>query len=65
MPTNTNQSTNTKVDAGYETSKFSLGVGITMAALVGIWGAACLVSALASNGPVNLVKSYLAAITGF
>jgi len=65
MTTNTKQITNTKVDAGYETSKFTLGVGMIMAALVGIWGAACLVNALVSNGPVNLVKSYLTAVTGF
>lgn len=64
MTTNTKTSTNTKVNAGYETSKFALGVGITMAALVGIWGAACLVNALLSNGPVNLLKSYFTAITG-
>ncbi len=53
-----------QIDAGYETSKFALGVGITMAALVGIWGSACLISALAGTGPINLIKSYFAAIIG-
>lgn len=53
-----------KVDAGYETSKFALGVAMTMAALVGFWGVACLVNALLSNGPVSLLKSYFTAITG-
>lgn len=64
MNTNTNTTTRTHVDAGYETSKFALGVGLSMAALVGLWGVASLVSALTSNGPVSLVKSYLTAVTG-
>jgi hypothetical protein len=54
----------TQVDAGYETSKFTLGVGMTMAALVGLWGTACLISALAGTGPINLVKSYFSAMLG-
>lgn len=54
----------TQIDAGYETSKFALGVGITMAALVGLWGAASLVSALAGAGPINLIKSYFTAVLG-
>jgi len=53
-----------QVDAGYETSKFTLGVGIAMAALVGIWGSACLISALVGTGPINLIKSYFTAIIG-
>ncbi len=53
-----------QIDAGYETSKFALGVGIAMATLVGIWGSACLISALAGTGPINLIKSYFTAIIG-
>jgi len=64
MNTNTDNANNTEVNAAYETSKFALGVGITMAALVGIWGVASLVSALSSDGPLNLVKSYFTAVTG-
>ena len=64
MTTNTNTANTTQVDAGYEASKFALGVGLSMAALVGLWGVASLVSALASNGPLSLVKSYLTAVTG-
>jgi hypothetical protein len=64
MNTNINTAKRTETDAAYETSKFALGVGITMAALVGIWGVASLVSALTSNGPVNLVKSYFTAVIG-
>ena len=35
-----------------------------MAALIGIWGVVCLVSALAGDGPVNVVKGYLSALLG-
>ncbi len=54
----------TKVDAGYETSKFVLAVGIAMASLIGLWGTACLVSALSGTGPLNLIKSYFTALLG-
>lgn len=64
MNTNTNNAKRTEVNAAYETSKFVLAAGVTMAALVGIWGVASLVSALSSNGPVNLVKSYFTAVIG-
>ncbi len=64
MKTNTRTAINTQIDTGYETSKFALGVGLSMAALVGLWGAVSLISALVSNGPVSLVKSYLMAVTG-
>jgi len=53
-----------QINVIHETSTFALGVGIVAAALVGIWGLMCLVSALSSNGPVNLVKSLISAITG-
>jgi hypothetical protein len=63
MKTNTN-TTRTQVDAGYETSKFALGVGITMAALIGLWGTVSLISALTSNGPIGLIKAYVSAVVG-
>ncbi len=65
MTTKTSKTTNTQVDVGYETSKFAMGVGMTMATLVGLWGTVCLVNALVGDGPVNLVKNYLSAIAGF
>ena len=64
MTTNTNTTTRTQVEAGYETSTFALGAGMTMAALVGIWGFACIASAMMSMGPMNVVKEYLTAIVG-
>ena len=64
MTANTHTITKNNVEAGYETSKFALGLGMSMAALVGLWGTACLVSALMSNGPLSLVKGYLTAVLG-
>lgn len=64
MTTKTNTAKKSQVNAGYESSKFALGVGIAMAALIGLWGTICLISALAGNGPVNLVKSYINALIG-
>ncbi len=64
MTTTTHTTTRNQVDAGYETSRFAFGVGMAMAAIVGLWGTACLVSALMNNGPLNLVKGYLTAVIG-
>jgi len=62
MTTNTNTTARTQVNAGYEASKFALGVGITSAALIGIWSCACMVSALMNNGVVEVAKGLLGAI---
>ncbi|AGF77119.1 hypothetical protein UWK_00538 [Desulfocapsa sulfexigens DSM 10523] len=64
MTTNTQITTTTRANTGYETSTFVLGAGMTMAALVGIWGFACLASAMMSMGPTNVVKGYLTAVIG-
>ncbi len=64
MTTNTQTTTTTQANTGYETSIFALGTGMTMAALVGIWGFACLASAMMSMGPMNVVKGYLTAVIG-
>ena len=62
MTTNTNTTTRNQVDAGYETSKFALGVGISSAALIGLRACACMVSALTNNGIVEVAKGLLGAI---
>ncbi len=64
MTANTHTTTRNQVEAGYETSKFALGLGLTMAALVGVWGTACLASAMISMGPLNVVQGYITAIIG-
>ena len=61
MNTNTTTMT-TQVDATYETSRFALGVGISSAALVGIWACACMISALTNEGLVAVAKGLLGAI---
>ncbi len=64
MRTNTQVTQATQVNAGYETSKFALGTGITMTALVGIWACACMISALASGGIGGVIKGFITAVTG-
>ena len=57
--------TEAKAEVGYEASRFALSVGMGMAALIGLWGAACLIGGLATNGIGGMLKGYLTAITGF
>ena len=64
MTTTTNTTIENHIDATYETSTFALGIGITMAALVGIWGTACLVNAMISMGPLNVAQGYFSALIG-
>jgi hypothetical protein len=59
--TNVHINKETEIDARYETSKFALVIGITMAGLVGLWGCACIISGLMSGG---IVKGFIMAITG-
>jgi len=54
----------TEIDAGYETSKFALAVGITMAGLVGLWGCACMINGLMNGGLSGIVKGFMTAVTG-
>jgi hypothetical protein len=56
--------TETGIDVGYETSKFALNAGMGMAALIGLWGMACLIGGLASNGFGGLLRGFITAITG-
>jgi hypothetical protein len=64
MRTNTLVNKETQTSIGYETSKFALGTGLTMAALVGIWACACLISAMVSGGTGNVIKGFITAVTG-
>jgi len=57
-----NTKNRTQIDAGYETSTFALGVGISAATLVGIWACACMISALMNNGVVEVAKGLVGAI---
>ncbi len=54
----------TKTDIGHETSKFTVGIVMAMAGLIGIWAISCLVGGIASAGLGGLVKGFISAITG-
>jgi len=46
-------------------SKLGLGIIMIMAAFVGVWGIACLISGLASTGSFHeIVRSLMTAFTG-
>lgn len=64
MRTTTLTNKETKIDTGYEASKFALATGFTMAALVGIWACACIISGLVSGGMGEVVKGFISAVTG-
>jgi hypothetical protein len=55
----------TTVDVTEEVMSFSLKVGAVLSALVGIWGFACLLAGLTNFGPIEMLKGYFTAITGF
>ena len=64
MNANTNTQTEARIDAGYEASRFALNAGMGMAALIGIWGLACLIGGLVTNGAGGLVSGFLTAVIG-
>lgn len=53
------------IDVTDETMKFALKVGKVVSALIGIWAVSCLASAVISIGPLEMVKGYITALTGF
>ena len=54
----------TETDLEHEVSQFSFKIVSITALLFGIWGAACLISGLLSNGVSEMARGYLTAITG-
>lgn len=64
MTTQVINKTETKTDIAQETSKFTIRVVMTMAALIGIWAVACLIGGLASGGLGTLIQGFISAITG-
>ncbi len=47
-----------------ETSKTAIKIGITMAAVAGLWGFACLIGGLATAGIIGTVTGYIRAVAG-
>ncbi len=64
MSAKTKTRTETKTDVGYEASRFALNAGMGMAALIGLWGLACLIGGLATNGFGGLLRGFWIAVTG-
>ncbi len=64
MNANTITKKEEQVNISSEASKFGLSVVMGMAALIGIWGAACLIGGLADSGISGLAMGLLTAVTG-
>ena len=64
MTTQVIKKTKTSTDVAQETSRFSVGVIMTMAGIIGIWAISCLIGGLASGGLSALIKGFVTAITG-
>lgn len=64
MTANTQTTSRTRVDAGYETAKFALGVGGVAAAMIGIWAVICMASVFLGNGFGGVIRGLIGAITG-
>ena len=47
-----------------DNSKLGIGIIMSMAALVGVWGTTCLISGLANSGMQEVGRNLLTAITG-
>jgi hypothetical protein len=52
------------VEAGRGASQAGLGFMMGVTGLIGVWGAACLISAVAQTGVLELARGWLSAITG-
>ncbi len=62
--TNTYEAIGTKTGIKEESSKTALGIGIVLAAIVGLWGLACLIGGIASSGIGGVIVGYIKAVTG-
>ena len=54
----------TKIELDREVSQFVFTIISASAVLLGIWGAACLVSGMIANGIVPMIQGYISALTG-
>ena len=64
MSAKTTTRTEARTDIGYEASRFALNTGMGMAALIGLWGLACLIGGLATSGAGGLLRGFVTAVTG-
>lgn len=56
---------NVTIDVTEEIMGFGLKVGAVLSALIGIWGFTCLLAGLVNFGPLEMIKGWFTAITGF
>ena len=54
-----------QVDVTDEVMGFAYKLGTVLSALIGIWAVSCLMAGAISVGPLQLVRGYITAITGF
>lgn len=47
-----------------DASEVGIGVITVLAALIGIWGIACLIGAVAHEGLFEMIQGYISAVTG-
>ena len=64
MSANSNTQTKARTDVGYEASRFALHAVMGLASLIGLWGMACLIGGLATNGFGGLLRGFWTAVTG-
>ena len=64
MTAQTTTRTTANVDVAQETGQYAVKAIGVLAALIGIWGTACLIGGLANSGATGLVKGFVTALTG-
>ena len=53
------------VDLSEEVARFSFRAGAVVCGLIGIWAVSCLLAALISYGPVEMITGYVQAVSGY
>jgi len=64
MTTQTTTRTQSRVDIGQETAKFTLSACAVISVLIGLWATACLISGFVSSGAGTMLRGYLSTLTG-
>ncbi len=55
----------TDIDLAQEATTFCLKAGTVVCGLIGIWALTCLTVALVKFGPMQMIRGYITAITGY
>ena len=65
MKTPTITKEETGLDLAGETTQFCLRTGSVICALIGVWAFTCLAAAIVKFGPLEVIRGYFTAVTGF